>query len=224
MNDNHPAWERRLDRALVWKKVWCALGILALAGIVVLLLYHIPLVTDYNKTFTGYELHYDRETDPTFEHPEAVKEATVRFEGTLYRYLWQDDYFDGMVYFDDFTTTPNTRYVISDTTQIYYDSMKVWLSQVVNPLWGAVIERGENERIYWAFVNFDPDNEGFAFDISTGAEHETGTGWGMTDNYIVVPADSPEEAAELYHDRIWQMMQDDIAEAEKELAKTKPEA
>lgn len=221
MNDNRSAWERKLDRDFALKKVWIVLGLLALAGILLLLLYHIPVVTDYNKTFTGYELHYDPENDPTFENPDVAKESTVRFEGKLYRYLWQDDYFEGMVYFDDFTTSPNTRRVISDTTQIYFDSMKVWLADVVNPLWGAEIERSEDERIYWAFVNFDLDNEVFAFNISR--KHESRDGWGSTDKYIVVPAESPEEAAELYHERIWQMLQDDIAEAEKELAENKPE-
>lgn len=214
MNENRPAWERKLDREYIWKKVTAVLVILGIAGMLLLLLYHIPIVTDYNKTFTGYELHYNPETDPTYENPIVAKESTVRFEGKLYRYMFRTDYFDGLVYFDDFTTLPNSKYVISDTTQVFYSAKDVWLSAVVNPLWGPEIKRGMNERIYWAFVNFDKDNELFAFNISIG--NEADGGWSLTDNYIVVPAETPEEAAEMYHERIWQMMQDDIEKARKD--------
>ena len=216
MNENRPAWERKVDREYIWKKVMAVLVILGIAVMLLLLLYHIPLVTDYNKTFTGYELHYDPETDPTYENPATVKGSKVRFEGKLYRYLFRTDYFDGLVYFDDFTTLPNSKYVISDTTQIFYSANDVWLSAVVNPLWGPEIKRGKNERICWAFVNFDRKNEIFAFNISIGDEADNS--WSLSDNYIVVPAETPEEAAEMYHERIWQMMQDDIAKAEKEQA------
>lgn len=213
MNDDRPAWERKLDRDFAWKKVWTAAGILMLLGILLLLSYHIPIVTDYHRTFTGWELHYDPDTDPTFEHPEIAKESTVRFEGKLYRYLWKDDYFDGLVYFDDFTTSPNPKYKISETEKIYFSDKEVWLSDVTNPLWGAVIERGGNERIYYAFVNFEKENEFFAFLIST--VHENGNGWSSGDKYIVIPAESPGIAAEKYQRNVRQMLLDDIAEAEK---------
>lgn len=217
MNNNRTARERKTDRDFTLKNAMSVLAILVIAGMLLLLLYHIPIITDYNKTFTGYELHYNPETDLTYENPIAAKESTVRFEGKLYRYMFRSDYFDGMVYFDDFTTSPNPKYDITDTTQIFFSSKEVWLSDVVNPLWGAEIERSKNERIYWAFVNFDRKNELFAFNISIG--NEADSGWSLTDNYIVVPAETPEEAAEMYHERIWQKLQDDIAKAEKERAK-----
>ena len=217
MNENQPAWERKLDREYIWKKVTAVLVILGIAGMLLLLLYHIPIVTNYNKTFTGYELHYDPETDPTYEKPEIAKESTVRFEGKLYRYIFQTDYFEGLIYFDDFTTLPNSKYSITDTTQILYSSNAVWLSNVVNPLWGPEIKRDKDERIYWAFVNFDRENELFAFNISTG--NEADNRWSLSDNYIVVPAETPENAVEMYHERIWQMLQDENAEADKYVQK-----
>lgn len=194
---------------------------LLVLGVLLVIAYNVPVITNYNKTFTGYELHYDPESDPTYENPDVAKESTVRFEGKLYRYLWKDDYFDGLVYFDDFTTSPNPKYRISETEKIYFSSKKVWLSDVTNPLWGAVMARGIEERIYYAFVNFDKNDEFFAFAVSM--PNEARDGWTLSDKYIVVPAETPEDAARLYHHRVWQMLQDDIAEAEKKLAKLKPE-
>lgn len=220
-NDNKSTWERKLDRDFVWKKVTAALVILGIVGILLLLAYHIPFVTDYGRTFTGYELHYAPETDPTYENPAVAKESTVRFEGKLYHYLWKDDYFDGLVYFDDFTTSPNPKYKISDTEKIYFSSKKVWFSNVTNPLWGTVIARESEERIYEAYVNFNKNDEFFAFAVSV--PDEAGNIWTLSDKYIVVPAETPEDAAQMYHERVWQMLQDDIAEVEKKLAKTKPE-
>ena len=196
-------------RLLIWNRWKLCLILIVFIGILLQLLYHIPIVTEYNQTFSGFELHYDSDIDPTYEYPEVVKNSVVRFEGKLYRYLWKEDYFEGLVYFDDFTTSANPEYKISDTEKIYFANNDLWMSNVTNPLWGTVIERGENERIYYAFVNFKKDSEFFAFLIST--VHDDGNGWSSGDKYIVVPAESSAEAAAKYHKNVWQKMQDDIS-------------
>ncbi len=223
MNDNRPAWERKLDRDLLREKIWKILGILALIGILFLLLYHIPLVTPYEKTFTGYELHYDRyESDPDMEHPTAAKESTVRFEGTLHRYLFQQDYFEGLIYIDDFKTVADPAHEKLNKIEFDYKRGKMSHSMFKLHLsWGVQIVRGTDAMIMSGYADFTKGQEFVCLEIM----EPTGTnGWGSSGKYIVVPAESPEAAAELFHENIFQSWQIGRAEAEERAAKSKPEA
>lgn len=198
MNENKPAWERKLDRDFVWKKIWIVLMILGIAGILLLLAYHIPLVTDYDKTFTGYELHYDTESDPNFEEPAVHKESTVRFDGKLYRYLFKQDCFKGLVYVDDFSTSQITEYNMDDTVEIEFSKGNLTLSWMTS-LFGVKILRGTDERLLEAYAKFDRKNEFFCFSVF---EQTRSGGWSSSTNYIIVPAGSPEDAEQSFRDNV----------------------
>ncbi|MBP3294761.1 MAG: hypothetical protein J6N32_13490 [Clostridia bacterium] len=206
MNDNRPAWERKLDRDFVWKKVWVVLGILTLAGILLLIAYHVPVVTDYNRTFNGYELHYDGDEDKAGRNPAYVQEISVHLDGKLYRYLFQPDYFDGMISVGGFTTKQyNPPEALKDqveyeTAKIYFKRGEMDFSFFSNTGWGIQLERGTEEKIICAYANVDRGNEFFCFDIMM--PHEDG-GWTSSGNYVIAPADSPEEAADEFYTRVW---------------------
>lgn len=221
MNDNRPAWERKLDRDFARKKTGKILGILALAGILLLLLYHIPIITPYEETFTGYELHYDRyDSDPNMEHPTVAKESTVRFEGTLHRYLFQQDYFEGLIYVDDFSTVMDPEHGTLNQMRFEYKRGEMLHSMFLHLSWGPQIKRETDSRIMGGYADFTEGQEFICLEIM---EPTGPNGWRTCGKYIVAPAESSDTAAVKFHKKIFQMWQTDRAEAEKEQKKNKPE-
>ncbi|MGM9626155.1 MAG: MerR family transcriptional regulator [Eubacteriales bacterium] len=150
-------WGKKYDRALFWGKVLRRV-ILPLGFLILLALglYYIPFTEDIYVMYQGYEITYagdvwqkaaavmkeHGETDPAcadvLEFPCPVEKVgtVLRLTGTVYRYLFREDYFEGSIESD--------RYPLDDTAlcmphTLSADELRKQYNRFRMPLDGGVL-------------------------------------------------------------------------------------
>ena len=214
-------WERRYGWELAFGKIfgfirrhrrWFVGALILLIGFVIAS--NVCLLKDYNRTFTGYRIARNPDTGRYDYYPNNGP-VTLTLDGTLHRYLFRTDYYDGKIIVDGFepvwrwdSLTPqytdqfNFQYGFTPQGNYRYSPIQSFRNFMV-----LEDEHGSQlHSIYAQFASRDDfvciviDNE----EIRAGYEYPT-------NEYFIFPAATPEEATELFEQRIaviWQKEED----------------
>ncbi len=178
-----------------------------------------PLVTEYHRTFSGYELHYEAET--AFGAPSAAEPAEVRLDGTVKRYLFHPDVFEGELFIsgfervqDDWAVEYLERWPDSNLNIRIESDGKVTEQVLRHTGLGGDFTRGEDEKIMRVWACLDREKEFFCLEIMRPGRMTFGDY-----DCIVVPAEYETEADRLF--RTWVL--DDLMTFWESVWATKPE-
>ena len=199
-------------------------------------LYFVGWRTKVDITYSGYEITFSEDVwyeinEPLNALPEGAKphemdvsgfpqavEAepiSVRFDGQKINYLIKPDYFEGSIFADGFDSYDAFHRTQKLDSVVY----RMELPGSILPINAAATypRRGADK----AMIMFSSLTEKFGketgyliFPLMEFKEMNatSGEGHSMENTYIVLGADSPEEASHIFWDRLWRSWQEDIYE------------
>ena len=234
-------WGKKYDRTLFWGKVLrrviLPLGFLIL---IALGLYYIPYTEDIYVMYQGYEITYagdvwqkaaavmeeNSETDPTHadvsEFPDPVESAdtVIRLNGTVYRYLFREDYFEGSIESDRYPLDDTAFYMpqtlSADELRKRYNRFRMpldggVLSPLVRLIYPTCAETGESLHFVYPFGSIGSGKETLIFAVGQTEIDLDCVAPDVTDQntFLVFPACSPEDASYRFWDCLWRKLQKD---------------
>ena len=209
------AWERRYDLELALRKHRLLILSVIIVIIVMICVCTIPIVENVDLTLFGYEIHMADETDADGNFTKAVPDPdaepvfttprTLELKGKLYRYLIKQDYYVGEINIDGFFPEPavNREKLTREEKFLYYNEFRFTLNepdrQWLNGKMQTVLRRDENrDAANIIFVPGGLDTMIFQIMVSTSPTART-----SAEQYLVFPAESPEDAAEKYREIVF---------------------
>lgn len=193
------------DLELWLRKHWKLCLILTAVGIAAMIVCTQPLVTEYHRTFTGYELHFDSEAEYAYHNAGETESKTVILDGTIIRYLFKPDVFEGDLFIsgfervqDDWAVEYLERWPDANTSIRIESDGEVTEQVLRHTGLGGDFTRGENEKIMRVWACLDRGNEFFCFEIF---EPNTTMSFGEFD-CIIVPAQFPERADKKFRELV----------------------
>lgn len=179
------------------RKHWKLCLLLAVVIIAAVIVCTQPLTTEYHRTFSGYELHFDSEAEFAYHHAEETQSAMIILDGTITRYLFKPDVFEGDLFINGFEQVQDEwaveyleRWPDTNTSVFIRSDGEVTEQMIDNLALSGDFIRGEDEKIMRVWANLDWGNEFFCFEIF---EPNTTMTFGEFD-CIIAPAPFPERA------------------------------
>lgn len=189
------------DLELWLRKHWKLCLVIAAVVIAAVVVCTQPLVTEYHRTFSGYELHYEPEAG--LSAPSSAEPAEVRLDGTVRRYLFRPDVFEGELFIsgfervqDDWAVEYLERWPDSNLNIRIESDGKVTEQVLRHTGLGGDFTRGEEEKIMRVWACLDRGKEFFCLEIMRPGIMTFGDY-----DCIIVPAEYETEADRLF--RTW---------------------
>lgn len=207
------------DLELWLRKHWKLCLILAAAAAAVIIVCTQPLTTEYHRTFSGYELHFESEAEYAYHNADETQSTLIILDGTITRYLFKPDVFEGELFisgFDqvrgDWATEYLERWPDANTSVFIRSDGEVTEQIIDNLGMSGDFVRGENEKIMRVWACLDRGKEFFCFEIF---EPNTTMFFGEFD-CIIAPAQFPERADKKFREFVlddllefWEAMDSD---------------
>ena len=161
-----------------------------------------PLTTEYHRTFSGYELHYEAEY--AYHNAEETENKMVILDGTITRYLFQPDVLEGELFIsgfervqDDWAVEYLERWPDSNLNIRIESDGEVTEQVLRHTGLGGDFTRGEDERIMRVWACLDRGKEFFCFEIMRSGKMTFGEF-----DCIIAPAVYPERADKKFRELV----------------------
>lgn len=218
-------WERRYGWELAFGKIFSFIGrhrrwfvglLILLIGFVIAS--NVCLLKDYNRTFTGYRIARNPDTGRYEKYPDNGEPVTLTLDGTLHRYLFRTDYYDGKIIVDGFepvwrwdSLTP--QYTDQFSFQYGITPQKNYrFSFIESYRYFMVLEDEHGSQLEAVYAQLGGKDDFLCIFISNKEVREGYEDFNYVINeYFIFPAESPEEATELFEERVavkWQKGED----------------
>ncbi len=234
-------WEQSYDTALKLDKIkhfwlypvgrFVVLPLLCLA-VVGCFLYFVGWRSKVDITYTGYEITFSddvwdeidaklnalpdgakpQEMDVS-DFPQAVEseDINIRFDGVKINYLFKPDCFEGYIlppgfgFYDRFSQTWSDKW-------IKYRSELPGHLLPLNPSLAYPTRTDDRAMIIYSYLTEDFGEKDGIIVFPLMEPQEDGNGYSSSNTYIILGADSPEEASQIFWDQLWRQWQANIYE------------
>lgn len=190
----------------LWKH-WKLCLLIAVCIIAAVLVCTQPLVTKYDRTFSGYELEYDSTVIADFAAPAAAQPASIHLEGKLYRYLLKPDRFEGIMTVDGFPYRMredlDEAWWKYETDIVQFEISNDWTDSIRLRTGPAMEYRRGEESLNDMHASLKRGREFFYLHIWENGRIAYGD-----EHFIIAPAETAEDAHELFIGSVWTMWQE----------------
>ena len=214
-------WERRYGWELAFGKIfgfigrhrrWFVGALILLIGFVIAS--NACFVKQFNHTYTGYRIAKNPETGRYDYYPNGDESVTLILDGTLHRHWLRTDYFTGAIHISGFEPDspfyPKNILTNNYSFQYGFNSEGGYWHSVINAIGNFSYLTDEHDSMLWMlFSNIGGQNDFLCFEINNEEiRHDDEYAYV---EYFIFPAESPEEATELFEERVavkWQKGED----------------
>ena len=192
------------DLELWLRKHWklCLILTVLIAGAVIFCTQ--PLTTEYHRTFSGYELHFESEAEFAYHNASETENKMIILDGKITRYLFKPDVFEGELFISGFEQMQEEWAVEylerwpDANTFIRIESDGEVTEQIMNTSLSGDFVRGDNEKILRVWACLERGKEFFCFEI---VEPNVPLTFGEF-SCIIAPAIYPERAEKKFRELV----------------------